>query len=393
MQAVKKISRTHTVVIGGGQAGLSVGYYLSKHKVPFLIVDANPRMGDAWRNRWDSLRLFTPSRYMLPGLRLPGSDNFPTKNQVADYLEQYARQFQLPVENGVRIEHLSRTGGIFVLDAGDREFHCDTVVVAMANYQEPRIPDFASQLSPEIVQMHSHRYRNPSQLNAGPVLIVGLGNSGADIAMELSVSHATFVSGKETGYIRWPIETFFSRNIAFRVVRFIGHHILSVKTPIGRKARPALLHRATPLIRVKPNDLEAAGCQRVPRVVGAQDGLPVLEDGRRLNVHNVIWCTGYRHGFPWIDLPIFDEHGDPRHVQGEVPEVPGLWFVGLHFLTAMSSASLIGVSRDARRIAGRVAARASALSHSQHHGLEPLTRFPAKSHAATAEPELTSVSD
>lgn len=392
MHTVKKIIRTQTVVIGGGQAGLSVGYYLRKHKVPFLIVDANRRIGDAWRNRWDSLRLFTPSRYVLPGLSLPGSDDFPTKDHVADYLEQYASRFDLPVENGVRIRRLGNQGETFVLDAGDREFHCSNVVVAMANYQEPRIPEFASQLSPEIVQMHSHHYRNPSQLNAGPVLIVGLGNSGADIAMEVSVAHATIISGKETGFIRWPIETFFSRNIAFRLIRFIGHHVLSVKTPIGRKARPALLHRATPLIRVKPRDLEAAGCQRAPRVVGVDSGLPLLEDGRRLDVQNVIWCTGYRHGFPWIDLPIFDDHGDPRHVQGEVPDMPGLWFVGLHFLSAMSSASLIGVSRDARRIAERVAKRASALSSSPHHGLEPLTRSPG-GYGTAAELEVTPISD
>jgi putative flavoprotein involved in K+ transport len=289
------------------------------------------------------------------------------------------------------VERLSKSGGVFVLDAGERQFQCDNVIVAMANYQEPRIPEFASQLSPEIVQLHSHQYRNPSQLNAGPVLIVGLGNSGADIAMELSVSHATIVAGKETGHIPWPIDSYFARNIAFRVVRFIGHYVLSVNTPMGRKARPGLLRRATPLIRVKPSDLAAAGCQRVSRVVGVEDGLPLLEDGRRLNIHNVIWCTGYRHDFPWIDLPIFDEHGEPQHVQGEVPEVPGLWFVGLHFLSAMSSASLVGVSRDARRIAERVAARVSTAAPVAQHRLEPLTRPVSK--YATAEMGANSIAD
>ena len=352
------VTRIQTIVIGGGQAGLSAGYYLKRQRVPFLILDANPRVGDAWRNRWDSLRLFTPSRYALPGLRLRGSgDGFPTKDQLADYLAEYARKFELPVLNGVRVERLRKCGDHFVLDANGRRFECQNVIVAMANYQEPHIPEFASHLSPDIVQMHAHHYRNPSQLNAGAVLVVGLGNSGADIAMELSRGHATVISGQETGHIPWPIDTFFARNVAFRLIRFIGHHILSVKTPFGRKARPKLLHRATSLIRVKPQDLEAAGCQRVPRTAGVRNGLPLLEDGRTLDVQNVVWCTGYRHGFPWIDLPIFDQHGDPMHEQGVVPSVPGLYFVGLHFLSAMSSASLVGVSRDARRIASLAATR------------------------------------
>jgi putative flavoprotein involved in K+ transport len=352
------ITRTQTIVIGGGQAGLSVGYYLKKQRVPFLILDAHPNVGDAWRNRWDSLRLFTPSRYALPGLRLRGStDGFPTKDQLADYLAEYARTFELPVLNGIRVERLRKAEGGFVLEAGDRRFECQNVIVAMANYQEPYIPDFASRLSPDIVQMHSHAYRNPSQLNAGATLVVGVGNSGADIALELSRSHATVLSGKETGHIPFPIDTFIARNIAFRIIRFIGHYVLSVKTPIGRKARPKLLHRATSLIRVKPAALDAAGCQRVPRTMGVLGGCPLLEDGRTLDVQNVIWCTGYKHGFPWIDLPIFDEHGDPRHEEGVVPSVPGLYFVGLHFLSAMSSASLVGMPRDARRIARHAARR------------------------------------
>jgi putative flavoprotein involved in K+ transport len=352
------VTRIQTIVIGGGQAGLSAGYYLKKQRVPFLILDANPRVGDAWRNRWDSLRLFTPSRYALPGLRLRGSpDGFATKDQLADYLVEYARKFELPVLNGIRVERLRHVGGRFVLEAGGRRFECDNVIVAMANYQEPRVPEFASQLSPDIVQMHSHHYRNPSQLNAGAVLVVGLGNSGADIAMELSRGHATIVSGQETGHIPWPIDSFFARHVAFRMIRFIGHYILSVKTPIGRKVRPKMLHRATSLIRVKPKDLEIAGCQRVPRTVGVHQGKPLLEDGRTLDVQNVIWCTGYKHGFPWIDLPIFDEHGDPMHEEGVVRSVPGLYFVGLHFLSAMSSASLVGVWRDAKRIARQAAQR------------------------------------
>ena len=343
-----------TLVIGGGQAGLSVGYHLAKRGLPFLILDANAHVGDAWRNRWDSLRLFTPARYAsLDGMRFPASGgSFPTKDDMADYLAEYARRFRLPVRNGAKVSRLWKEGDKFVVLTGNERLRANNVVVAMANYQTPRVPAFAPDLSPDVVQVHSQYYRNPSQLREGGVLIVGLGNSGADIAVEVARTHQVWVSGKESGHIPWPIESFAGRNILFRAVRFLGHNVITVGTPIGRKLRPKLLHRATPLIRVKPHDLTIAGIERVPKTTGTLNGRPLLEDGRVMNVSNVIWCTGYQHGFRWIHLPIFGQNGsgDPVHEKGVVPNVPGLYFVGLHFLTAMSSATLIGVGRDAKRI-------------------------------------------
>jgi putative flavoprotein involved in K+ transport len=352
MNSSCNLTRIQTIVIGGGQAGLAVGYFLQKRGLPFLILDANQNVGDAWRNRWDSLRLFTPARYAgLPGMRFPGrGDSFPTKDQLADYLAEYARRFQLPVRHGVRIDRLWRDDNRFLMTAGNQRFEAEKVVIAMANYQAPRIPSFARDFDPGIVHLHSHDYRNPSQLRPGGVLVVGVGNSGADIAIEVAQSHPTWISGKESGHIPWPIESFVGRNFLVRLVRFVGHHVLSVKTPIGRKLRPKMLRGATPLVRVKPEDLTAAGIERVPKTVGVKNGLPLLADDRTLNVRNVIWCTGYHHGFPWIDLPIFDSRGEPRHEEGTVPGVPGLYFVGLHFLYAMSSATLVGVGRDAERI-------------------------------------------
>jgi putative flavoprotein involved in K+ transport len=349
----------HTIVIGGGQAGLAVGYHLSKRGVPFQILDANERIGDAWRNRWDSLRLFNPARYAgLPGLRFPGrGDVFPTKEQMADYLVEYARRFRLPVRNGVRVDRLWKEGDRFVMTAGKERFESENVVVAMANYQVPRAPVFARELDGEIVQLHSHEYRNPAQLREGGVLVVGMGNSGAEIAMEAAGSHPTWIAGKESGHIPWPIDSIFARFFLVRLVRFLGHHVLTVKTPLGRKLRPKLLATATPLVRVKPRDLVNAGVVRVPRVVGVREGQPLLADYRTLEVKNVIWCTGYRHGFPWIDLPIFEGDGEPVHEDGIVWKAPGMYFVGLHFLYSMSSATLIGVGRDAERIAKAVAAR------------------------------------
>jgi putative flavoprotein involved in K+ transport len=354
--AVKQIQ---TIVIGGGQAGLAVGYHLAKLGLSFVILDANARVGDAWRNRWDSLLLFTPAPFSgLPGMHFPTSvGNFPSKDGVADYLAEYARRFRLPLQSGIKVERLWKEGDRFAMSAGTQRFEADNVVVAMADYQVPRIPEFAGELDPSIVQMHSHAYRNPSQLQPGGVLIVGAGNSGADIGIEVARSHPTWISGKESGHIPWPIESFVARNVLFRLVRFIGHRILSLKTPIGRTLRPKMLHRTTPLVRVKPKDLISAGIERVPKTVGMNHGLPLLSDGRTLEVKNIIWCTGYQHGFPWIDLPIFDHNGDPIHEGGIVHKVPGLYFVGLHFLYAMSSATLVGVGRDAERIAAVVSHR------------------------------------
>ena len=352
-------TRIQTIVIGGGQAGLSVGYHLARRGLPFLILDANARIGDAWRNRWDSLRLFTPARYAgLAGMLFRArGDSFPGKDQVADYMEEYAQRFRLPVRNGVKVDRLWQEAGRFVMAAGSQLFESENVVVAMANYQMPRIPDFARDLAPGIVQLHSHQYRNASQLLPGGVLIVGVGNSGADIGIEVAQMHPTWISGKESGYIPFPIESFVARKVLVRLVRFLGHHVLSAATPIGRRLRPKLLHKASPLVRVKPKDLVDAGIERVPRTVAVKDGLPLLEDGRTLDVQNVIWCTGYRHDFPWIDLPIFEENGDPIHERGIVTNLSGMYFVGLHFLYAMSSATLIGVGRDAERVAKAIASQ------------------------------------
>lgn len=358
MQESRNSTYIDTIVIGGGQAGLCAGHYLKKQGVPFLILDANERVGDAWRNRWDSLKLFSPSRYVLPGLPLKAeTDGFPTKDDIADYLAEYARHFKLPVKNAVRVDRLQKQGDLFVLTCGARRYECSNVIVAMANYQVPRTPPFAAEIDPEIVQLHAHNYRNASQLKPGSVLIVGVGNSGADIALDVARKRRTILSGNEAGHIPWRIESLFARHVLMRLVRFVGHHLLSLGTPIGRKARPKLLHHTTSLIRVKPQDFKAAGIERVGRTIGVRDGLPVVAEGSVLDVQNIIWCTGYANGFSWIDLPVFDSIGDPMHEKGIVPKVSGMYFVGLHFLYAMSSASLMGIARDAKRIVRHVAAR------------------------------------
>ena len=219
----------------------------------------------------------------------------------------------------------------------------------------------------ELVQLHSSAYRNLGQLKPGGVLIAGAGNSGAELAIEATRGgHPTWMAGNDTGHIPFRPESFLGRNLlAPLVLRFVFHRLLTVRTPLGRRLRPKMLGKGAPLIRVKPVDLAAAGVQRVPRVVGVQEGRPLLADGRMLSVANVIWCSGYHPGFDWIELPIFADEGTLLHQGGVVGKAPGLYFVGLTFLYAMSSSMIHGVSRDAERIvktivAQRATARAAA---------------------------------
>ena len=363
MAGVHETERVNTVVIGGGQAGLSVGYHLARRGVPFVILDASARVGDPWRHRWDSLRLFTPAQHAgLDGMPFPAPRfSFPTKDEMADYLEAYAQKFALPVRSGLRVDRLSRLGDRFLAVAGTHRFEADNVVVAMSNYQRPRVPPFARELDPRIVQVHSLEYRNLTQLQPGAVLVVGAGNSGAEIARESVGRHRTWLAGRDTGHVPFRIDGVAARLGATRLVlRVLFHRILTIATPIGRRLRPKMLHGGAPLIRVKPKDLAAAGVERVPRVVGARNGLPLLENGRVLDIANVVWCTGFDPGFSWIDLPVFNPDGEPRYAGGIVAEEPGLYFVGLHFLYALSSEMIHGVGRDANRIADAIAARACA---------------------------------
>ena len=356
--------RVQTVVIGAGQAGLSVGYHLTRRGLPCLILDANERIGDSWRKRWDSLRLFTPARFNgLEGMPFPAPpDEFPTKNQMGDYLEAYAERFRLPVRTGIRVEKVARRVSTYMVTAGDREFEAEHVVVAMAKYQLPWVPPFASELDPRIVQLHSSQYRNMAQLQPGNVLVAGAGNSGAEITRELATQHRVWMAGRDVGQIPFSLSSLASRLFLARfVLRFVFHRVLTTDTPIGRKVRPKILHAGGPLIRVKRRQLSEAGVEYAPKVVGVQDGRPQLEDGRVLDVANIVWSTGFHPGFSWIDLPVFGEDGLPIHSRGVVDGEPGLYFVGLHFLYAMSSTMIHGVGRDAAFVAEAIRSRVSAM--------------------------------
>jgi putative flavoprotein involved in K+ transport len=359
MDGTGTVERIETVVVGGGQAGLSVGYHLARRGLPFVILDAHERIGDSWRCRWDSLHLFTPARYdSLTGLAFPApAHSFPSKDEMGDYLEAYAKRFELPVRTGVTVDGVARSPrGGFLVSAGASGFEAENVVIAMATHQRPRFPQFAGELAPDIVQMHAGAYRGPAQLRDGAVLVVGAGNSGAEIALDVAASHQTWLAGRDTGHVPFRIDAAAARVLVPIVLRLVFHRLLTLDTPLGRRVRPGLLAHGHTLVRVKPRDLTTAGIARVPRVVGTRNGRPELEDGRVLDVANVVWCTGFAPDFTWIKLPVFDET-EPVTRRGVVVNEPGLYFVGQLFLYAASSAMIHGVGRDAEHVVDVIAAR------------------------------------
>lgn len=349
------------IVIGGGQAGLSVGYYLAQRDLRFVILDASERIGDSWRKRWDSLKLFTCARFDgLPGLPFPAHiHTFPTKDQMGDYLEAYAAHFRLPVRSGIKVQRMLKSESGYLVHADGQCFEATQVIVAMSGYQEQKLPSFAQSLGSEIVQLHSSAYKNPEQLRPGGVLLVGAGNSGAEIGLELGKrGYKVWLAGRDTGQVPFRGDSFWGRHFLVRLLlRFVFHHILTVRTPMGRSARPKILSQGGPLIRVKRAHLERVGVKRVGRVAGVRDGLPVLEDGTSLRVDNVVWCTGYHPAHRFIEFLKADDKGQPLHHEGVAEGESGLYFVGLPFLYAMSSSMIHGVGRDAERIAVMVAAR------------------------------------
>lgn len=349
--------RYETVIIGGGQAGLSVGYHLQKAGRSFVVLDAGERIGDSWRTRWDSLRLYSPAvKDGLPGLSFPAARTaYPTKDEMGDYLETYARHFELPVKSGVAVDGLTKDNGRYLVRAGEHRFDADNVVVATGVFKKPYTPEFARELDPGITQLHSNDYRNLAQLQEGSVLVVGAAHSGSDVAWEAAHDHEVILSGRDTGQIPVPVESRRGR-AGFRALVFAGTHILNVDTPLGRKMRPHVRHGGGPLLRYRRKDLAAAGVERVlERTVGVEDGKPVLESGRVLDVRNVIWCTGFRPDFSWIRVPYeIEEDGYPAQYRGAVPSSPGLYFAGLPFLHSFASMLIAGSARDAGHVAKHI---------------------------------------
>lgn len=355
----ERTERFDTIVIGGGASGLATGYHLAKRGQSFVILDAMPQVGDRWRQHYDSLRLYTPARYDgLPGMDFPApKHSWPTGRQTADFLQAYAERFELPVWGGTAVNGLCRSGDRYVVSAGGQRFEAANVVVATGAQQTPKTPEFAAELDNGIRQLHSNEYRNPGQLRPGGVLVVGASHSGGDIAYEVAAQHRTWLSGPIRGELPFDLESRTGRRI-MRVLWFAANHILTERTPMGRKIRGEVRAHGAPLLRVKRPQLEAAGVQHVEaKTVGARDGLPLLDDGTLLDVENVIWCTGFRRDHSWIDLPVFDDDGWPLQRRGVVASAPGLYFVGLKFQYSFASMLFGGVGRDAGYVARHLAKR------------------------------------
>lgn len=359
-----------TVIIGAGQAGLATGYQLQQRRRPFVILDSESRVGDGWRHQWDSLRLFTPAwADALPGKPFPAPAwSYPTKEEFADYLESYAAELALPVRLGTRVVRLQAAGApevsedsatsgyVVTTDAG--QIHADNVVVATGTFgRTAAVPDFADQLDPAIVQLHSSEYRRPGQLPPGPVLVVGASHSGCDIAYELAETHPTILAGRDLGQIPVPFDSRRFR-LVFPLVLFAFAHVLTRRTPMGRKEMEEIRFHGGFRLRVQTKDLEERRVDWVKdRVTGVEDGKPVVAGRGPVDVTTVIWCTGFRQTFGWIGLDIFDDRGWPHELGGVVDAAPGLYFMGLGFQSAASSMMVHGAGRDANHVVRHLLAR------------------------------------
>jgi putative flavoprotein involved in K+ transport len=336
------------VAVGGGQAGLSAGYYLKRAGLDFVILDAAERVGDSWRQRWDSLTLFTVARYSaLPGRPFPGDpEHFPGKEEVAAYLDDYAREFELPIRLRTRASRIARNGTRIRVEADAASFEADHVIIATGAYQCPHVPDVSKQIDAEVPQLHSIDYENPDELPQGDVLVVGGANSGAQIAEELSASRrVTLAVGTKPP--RLP------RRILGKSLHWWGDHLGIMRFPIGRIREPKAAGDL--LIGTSYKELERDhGIAFRDRVVGADGRAVHFADGSSLEPASIVWATGFRPDYSWIDLPAFDDRGLPMHKRG-VTEVPGLYFLGMHLQYSLGS-SLIGfVRHDAKHVVGRIA--------------------------------------
>ena len=349
-----------TIIIGAGQAGLTTAHALAERGQDCLVLESNERVGEGWRQQYDSLKLYSPAGLDgLPGLPFPGpKHSFPGKDEVAAYLQSYAEHFDLPVRLGVRVKRVSANESGYRVRTNSGELHADNVVVATGTYgRAPSIPDCASELDPSILQLHSSEYRRPAQLAPGPVAVVGASHSGCDIAYELAATRPTTLVGRDCGQLplNWQSR---SIHLMMPLVVFAWRHVLTRRTPIGRKVMAETRQHGGPMLRVKREHLAQAGVVRsTARMAGMRDGQPLLDDGTVLDVANVVWATGFRPQFDWIDLPILGDDGWPHEYRGISDAAPGLYFCGLAFQYAFASMVLPGVGRDAAYIAKHIVNR------------------------------------
>ena len=350
-----RVERYEAIVIGAGQAGLAAGYHLAQRDVDFTIVTDEARVGDNWRKRWDSLRLFTPAKYSgLPGMPFPASPyHLADKDETGDYLERYSERFELPVRTRTRVGALRREDERFVLEVEGSGVRLEaaSVVVATGAFQKPRVPALSRELAADVRQLHSSEYRSPFTLPDGPVLVVGAGNSGAQIALELARYRKVWLAGRDTGHMPRRL---LGRDVFDWIWPFMDR--ARADTWLGRRVRARTTSGGDPLIGIPERALRDAGVTRVGRVTETRDGLPSCE-GAVLTPRAIVWCTGFGPDYGWIDLPVIGADGYPRHERGASTDAPGLYFMGLRFQYRMNSSLVGGVGADAQYVAEQVARR------------------------------------
>ena len=358
------MDRAHeTVIIGGGQSGLAAGHHLARRGVDFVLLEASDRIGDLWRSRWDSLRLYSPAKYdALPGMSFDGPGHrFPTAREMADYLEAYADAQQLPIRTGLAVTRVRADGDGYAVETNGGTITARQVIVATGPFQHPHVPEPARELDPAIRQIHSVDYRRPDQLADGAVLVVGVGHSGADLAHEAALAgHRTVLAGTAKGQLPFSVDSRRAR-LAFPLLAFVASNLLTLRTPIGRKMAPKVRLGGGPLLRYRRQELLAAGVELRPaRLVGARDGRPMLSDDSVHDVATVLWCTGFRPDFGWVEPATVDERGWPLQERGLAVGAPGLYFLGIPFLFGFTSMLVLGAGRDAAFVADAVLRRARA---------------------------------
>jgi len=343
------------VVIGGSQAGLAMAWHLAQHHLRFAVLDAAPEIGHTWRSRWDSLKLFTPTQYnSLPGMPFPGSpDTYPTKDPVADYLNAYATAFNLPVQLNARVTQLSRTENGFEVRTQDAVFRAHQVVVATGPFQVPFVPLAAQRLDGSVTQLHSAAYRNSQALPPGPVLVVGGGNSGFQIAEEL------VVAGRQADLSIASKAPMLPQRLAGKDLFWWLTRLRLMRVSVESRLGHRLSSRPDFIIGSSRRRLKAAGVRFRPGVAGADGHTVRFTDGTSLEAGIVIWATGYRSDYSWIAIPGVIRDGKVAHRRG-VTDVPGLYFLGLPWQHTRGSALLGFVHEDAAYLAGRITTNARA---------------------------------
>lgn len=339
-----------TLIIGAGQAGLAAAYYLRRRGVPFVLLDERPAVGEVWAARFDALRLFSPAwASSLPGYRWPGGQlRYPTKQEAAAYLRAYAAHFQFPVHSGQRVTHVAPAlAGYTVRTAAGQQYQAQHVLVCTGAYNAPRHPEFAPQLAATVLQLHSRDYQRSAQLpGAGPVAVVGSGNSALQIAADLAATgRPVYVAFDEktpampNNMLMWALLT------ATGLLRASRH------APIGRY----MFGQPEPVVSSDLARLRTfANAHFMGRALAAEPG-GILR-GRRSStppLEAVVWATGFGPDFTWIDVPVFDAAGHPRHHRG-LTVAPGLAFLGLPWLNSRGSALMGGVGPDARYVVGQL---------------------------------------